>query len=67
MMASNEIARLTEAVKAAQIELERITQTLYTNLDSETYRGRYTHAVMKLDKAEAELEAALSKFKYKKF
>ena len=63
---SDEIARLTEKAKAAQVELERATQALYTDINNPAYIGQYTQAVLKCDKAEAELEAALAKFKYKK-
>jgi Asp-tRNA(Asn)/Glu-tRNA(Gln) amidotransferase A subunit family amidase len=66
-MASDEIDQLTEKVRAAQVDLERITEALYSNLDSPTYKGRYTHAVLRLDKAEAELDQALNKFRRKKF
>lgn len=64
---SDETARFTEKVKAAQIELERATQSLYGNVNSDTYNSQYTHAVLKLDKTEVELEAALSKCRLKKF
>lgn len=67
MGVSDEIARLTEKAKAAQVELERATQALYTDINNPAYIGQYTQAVLKCDKAEAELEAALAKFKYKKF
>ena len=66
-MASDEIDQLTEKVRAAQVDLERITEALYSNLDSATYQGRYAHAVLRLDKAEAELDQALNKFRRKKF
>ena len=66
-MASDEITRLTEKVKAAQIELERVTKLLFGDVNSPDRNGQYNQAVLKLDRAEAELEAALSKFKYKKY
>ncbi len=56
MRVSDEIARLTEKAKAAQVELERATEALYTDVNSPAYNGQYTRAVMKLDEAEAELK-----------
>jgi exonuclease VII small subunit len=64
---SDGIAALTEKLKTAQMELERATEALFTDVNSDNANGRYNQAVMKLDRAEAELEAALSKFKYKKY
>ena len=64
---SDGIAALTEKLKTAQMELERATEALFTDVNSDNANGRYNQAVLKLDRAEAELEAALSKFKYKKY
>jgi exonuclease VII small subunit len=64
---SDGIAALTEKLKTAQMELERATEALFTDVNSDNANGRYNQAVMKLDRAEAELEAALSKFKRKKY
>jgi hypothetical protein len=64
---SDGIAALTEKVKTAQIELERATEALFTDVNSDNANGRYNQAILKLDRAEAELEAALAKFKRKKY
>ena len=64
---SDGIAALTEKLKTAQMELERATEALFTDVNSDNANGRYNQAVMKLDQAEAELEAALAKFKHKKY
>ena len=64
---SDGIAALTEKLKTAQMELERATEALFTDVNSDNANGRYNQAVMKLDQAEAELEAALAKFKRKKY
>lgn len=64
---SDGIAALTEKLKTAQMELERATEALFTDVNSDNANGRYNQAVMKLDRAEAELEEALAKFKRKKY
>jgi len=64
---SDGIAALTEKLKTAQMELERATEALFTDVNSDNANGRYNQAVMKLDQAEAELEEALAKFKRKKY
>ncbi len=64
---SDQIEQLSEKVRAAQIELERVTQALYKNVNSDLLNARYNAAIMALDKAEAELEDVLTKFKLKRF
>ncbi len=62
---SDGIEQLSAKVKAAQIELERATQALYRDVNSPNLHAAYNHAVMALDKAEDELERALTNFKRK--
>ncbi len=64
---SDSIAALTEKLKNAQIELERAAEALLEDVNSDNANGRYNQAILKLDRAEAELEAALAKFKHKKY
>ena len=64
---SESIEQLSEKVKAAHVELERVTQALYKNVNSDLLNARYNAAIMALDKAEAELEDVLTKFKLKRF
>lgn len=62
---SDGIETLSAKVKAAQIELERATQALFRDVNSPNLNAAYNHAVMALDKAEDELERALTNFKRK--
>ena len=62
---SDGIEQLSAKVKAAQIELERATQALYRDVNSQALNAAYNHAVMALDKAEDELERAQTNFKRK--
>jgi len=64
---STGIQDLTEKVKAAQIELERVTAALYQDVHDPQRNAAYNHALMALDRAEDELDRALTKFKRKKF
>lgn len=64
---SDGIAALTEKLKTAQMELERAAEALLEDVNSDNANGRYNQAILKLDRAEAELEAALAKFKHKKY
>jgi len=62
---SDGIAALTEKLKNAQIELERATEALLRDVNSDNANARYNHAVIALDRAEDELERAQLKFKRK--
>ena len=64
---SGSIEQLSEKVKNAQADLERVTQALYKNVHSDLLNARYNAAILALDKAEAELEDALTKFKFKRY
>ena len=64
---SESIEQLSEKVKNAQADLERVTQALYKNVNSDLLNARYNAAILALDKAEAELEDALTKFKFKRY
>ncbi len=62
---SDGIAALTEKLKTAQIELERATEALFRDVNSDNANARYNQAIMALDRAEDELERAQLKFKRK--
>lgn len=62
---SDGIEALTKRLRNAQIELERATEALYSNLNSSEVKGRYTRAVLELDRAQDELENAQKRFKRK--
>ena len=62
---SDGIAALTEKLKTAQMELERATEALFRDVNSDNANARYNHAVTALDRAEDELERAQLKFKRK--
>lgn len=64
---SDQIEQLSEKVKNAQADLERVTQALYKDVNSDNLNARYNAAILALDKAEAELEDALTKFKFKRY
>jgi ribosome-associated translation inhibitor RaiA len=64
---STGIQDLTEKVKAAHIELERVTAALYQDVHDPQRNAAYNHALLALDRAEDELDRALTKFKRKKF
>jgi len=64
---SGSIQQLTDKVKTAQIELERLNQALYKDVNSPNLHAAYMKAITELDKAEAELEDALIKFKLKRY
>ncbi len=64
---SGSIEQLSEKVKNAQADLERVTQALYKDVNSDNLNARYNAAILALDKAEAELEDALTKFKFKRY
>ena len=64
---SGSIEQLSEKVKNAQADLERVTQALYKEVNSDNLNARYNAAILALDKAEAELEDALTKFKFKRY
>ena len=66
-MSENGLADLTEKLRNAQIELERASEALFTDVKSPELNARYTKAVMALDRAEDELERAKLKFKRKKY
>ena len=55
---SDGIAALTEKLKTAQIELERATEALFRDVNSDNANARYNQAIMALDRAEDELERA---------
>ena len=62
---SDGIAALTEKLKTAQIELERATEALFRDVNSDNANARYNQAIMALDRAEDELERSQLKFKRK--
>lgn len=64
---SEPIEQLNERVRLAQIELERVTQALYKDVHSDAANARYNAAIMALDRAEAELDEVMTKFKYKRY
>lgn len=64
---STGIESLNEKVKAAQIELERVTAAIYQDPHNPAINAAYNHALLALDRAEDELDRALTKFKRKKF
>ena len=59
---SEEIRRLTEKLKAAQIELDRATKALFTDVHDPNLNAAYNRALQSLDRAEAELDQATAKF-----
>lgn len=61
------IETLTEKVKAAQIELERVTAALYQDVHNPQLNAAYNQALLALERAEDELDRALTKFRRKKF
>lgn len=62
---SDGIEALSKRLRNAQIELERATAALYSNLNSDNVNARYTRALLELDRAEDELENAQKRFKRK--
>ena len=61
------IETLTEKVKAAQIELERVTAALYQDVHNPQLNAAYNQALLALERAEDELDRALTKYRRKKF
>ena len=61
------IETLTEKVKAAQIELERVTAALYQDVHNPQLHAAYNQALLALERAEDELDRALTKYRRKKF
>ena len=64
---STGIESLNEKVKAAQIELERVTAAAYSDVHNPQLNAAYNQALLALERAEDELDRALTKFKRKKF
>jgi uncharacterized protein Yka (UPF0111/DUF47 family) len=59
---SDEIRRLTEKLKAAQIEVDRATKALYTDVHDDNLNAAYNRALLSLERIEAELDQAVQKF-----
>lgn len=64
---STGIESLNEKVKAAQIELERVTAVIYQDPHNPAINAAYNQALLALERAEDELDRAVTKFKRKKF